>query len=420
MRIAIVGGGISGLYLAHLLHQQHEITVFEAGDHAGGHTHTHDVDINGTAIAVDTGFIVHNDRNYPLFVALIEELGVAAQDGDMSFSMSCELSGVEYCGSSLNTVFAQRRNLFSPKFIGMLREVVRFNGLEAQLLTAPAEQNLAGFLNRHGFSGAVVDDYLLPMAAAIWSSKPAEILDFPAAYFGHFFANHGLLTINDRPQWRTITGGSRAYIEPLIRPFKDRVRLNAPVRRVVRSEVEVQVTAADGPAEGFDAVVFACHSDQALATLADPSPAEQEILGAIPYQPNETVLHTDISLMPNSRRAWASWNYHRFVEAEQQVCVTYDMSHLQQLQAPERLLVTLNATDRIDPAKILRRLNYAHPVYNSSRVAARGRWHQISNTNNTHYCGAYWGYGFHEDGLRSAVAVANDFDSGPQAAAQRS
>jgi predicted NAD/FAD-binding protein len=403
-----VGGGIAGLYLARLLYQQHEITVFEAGDHAGGHTHTHDVNIDGTAVAVDTGFIVHNDRNYPLFVGLLEKLGVAAQDGDMSFSMSCELTGLEYCGSSLNTVFAQRRNLLNPRFIGMLREILRFNRLEATLLDAPAEQNLDEFLTLHGFAGPVVDDYLLPMAAAIWSSKPAEILDFPAAYFGRFFANHGLLSINDRPQWRTITGGSRAYVEPLIAPFRERMRLGTPVTRVLRNATEVSVVTPGQAAESFDAVVFACHSDQALAALGDPSAAEQEILGAIPYQPNETVLHTDVSLMPGSRRAWASWNYHRFVSDARQVCVTYDMTHLQQLQAPRRLLVTLNATDRIRPDQILRRLDYAHPVYNRPSVAARGRWQEISNTNRTHYCGAYWGYGFHEDGLRSAVAVARD------------
>jgi predicted NAD/FAD-binding protein len=412
-----VGGGISGLYLAYLLYQQHDVTVFEAGDHAGGHTHTHDVDIEGTAVAVDTGFIVHNDRNYPLFVDLIKQLDVAAQDGDMSFSMSCDLTGLEYCGSSLNTVFAQRRNLFRPRFITMLREILRFNGLQTALLAAPAEQNLAEFLGGHGFSGPVIDDYLLPMAAAIWSSKPAEILDFPAAYFGRFFANHGLLSINDRPQWRTISGGSRAYVEPLIAPFRDQVRLRTPVTRVERRAGQVSVAATGMPAEVFDAVVFACHSDQALAALGDPTGAEREILGAIPYQPNETILHTDISLMPGNRRAWASWNYHRFVSDEQQVCVTYDMTHLQQLQAPQRLLVTLNATDRIDPAKILRRLNYAHPVYNRASVAARGRWREISNSNNTHYCGAYWGYGFHEDGLRSAVAVARDLGADMKASA---
>jgi len=385
--------------------------VFEAGGHAGGHTHTHDVEVDGVEVAVDTGFIVHNDRNYPLFVKLIEELGVAAQDGDMSFSMSCELSGLEYCGSSLNTVFAQRRNLLSPRFIGMLREIVRFNGLEQTLLQAPAEQNLAGFLEHHGFGGPVVDDYLVPMAAAIWSSAPAEILDFPAAYFGRFFANHGLLTINDRPQWRTLTGGSRSYIAPLVAPFAGRVRLNAGVERVERGDEGVTVTVAGESPERFDQVIFACHSDQALRALADPTTGEREVLGAIGYQPNETVLHTDLRLLPANRRAWASWNYHRFAEAEQRVCVTYDMTHLQQLSAPRRLLVTLNATDRIDPEQILRTVHYAHPVYNRSSVAARSRWREISNQRHTHYCGAYWGYGFHEDGLRSAVAVARDLDA---------
>jgi predicted NAD/FAD-binding protein len=412
LRIGIVGAGVAGLYLADLLHPHHDIHVFEAGAYPGGHTNTVDVDIDGHSVAVDTGFIVHNDRNYPLFVDMIERLGVAAQDGDMSFSMSCELSGLEYCGTSLNTMFAQRSNIVRPRFLNMLREVLRFNGLADQLLRAPAEQNLAGFLAEHRFNGPVVDDYLVPMAAAIWSSKPTEILDFPAAYFGHFFANHGLLTVNDRPQWRTVVGGSRNYVAPLIAPFVDRIHLNQPVAQVLRDADGAEIRTAEGHSQRVDAVVFACHSDQALAMLAAPSPTEREVLGQIPFQPNDTVLHTDACLMPKRRLAWASWNYHRYQADEQQVSLTYDMSHLQQLSAPQRLFVSLNATDRINPDAVLRRIQYEHPVYNTLSVHARGRWREISNTNSTHYCGAYWGYGFHEDGLRSAVAVANDIDSG--------
>lgn len=411
MRIAIVGAGVAGLYLADLLHPHHDIQVFEAGAYAGGHTNTVDVDIAGQPVAVDTGFIVHNDRNYPLFVAMIERLGVAAQDGDMSFSMSCELSGLEYCGSSLNTVFAQRRNLVRPTFLKMLREILRFNSLAATLQSAPPEQNLASFLAAHRFEGPVVDDYLVPMAAAIWSSKPAEILDFPAAYFGHFFANHGLLTVNDRPQWRTLTGGSRSYVAALTAPFAERIHLRQAVRQVHRHAEGVEVVTAEGARMAADAVVFACHSDQALAALAEPTATEREVLGAIPFQANDTILHTDPDLMPKRRLAWASWNYHRFRREEEQVCVTYDMTHLQQLSAPERLFVSLNATDRIHPERILRRIRYEHPVYNTASVQARNRWQEISGCHHTHYCGAYWGYGFHEDGLRSAVAVAKAIDS---------
>jgi len=388
-----------------MLQHEHDITVFEAADYPGGHTNTVDVTVDGVTTAVDTGFIVHNDRNYPLFTALLEELGVAAQDGEMSFSMSCGLTGLEYSGSSLNTLFAQRRNLFNLRFLGMLREILRFNSCSDALLSAPPEQSLAQFLQQGNFAGPLVDDYLVPMAAAIWSSDPANILDFPAAYFGRFFHNHGLLTVNDRPQWRTICGGSRSYVAPLIAPFRDRVLLNAPVERVSRAADHAQVKIRGAEPERFDQVIFACHSDQALGMLDDPTPAEREVLGAIPYQPNDTVLHTDTALLPRSKLAWSAWNYHRFESAATEVCVTYHMSMLQQLTSPRPLLVSLNATDRINPETVLQRIRYEHPVYDTASVAARGRWHEISGSNNTHYCGAYWGYGFHEDGLRSAKSA---------------
>lgn len=407
MRIAIVGGGIAGLYTAHLLHPHHDIQVFESGNYPGGHTNTVDVTVDGVSTAVDTGFIVHNDRNYPLFTALLDELGVAAQDGEMSFSMSCALSGLEYSGSSLNTLFAQRRNLLRPTFYRMLSEILRFNRLSDTLINAPAGQNLAGFLAAHQFSGPVVDDYLVPMAAAIWSSDPVQILDFPAAYFGRFFHNHGLLSVNDRPQWRTICGGSRNYVAPLIAPFRDKVQLNAPVESIRRAPDHVLVKSRNQEAQRFDQVVLACHSDQALAMLADATLAEREILGAIAFQDNDTILHTDSAMLPRSQRAWAAWNYHRFQSDAREVCVTYHMSLLQKLSTPQPLLVSLNATDRINPDRILRRIRYRHPVYSTASVQARGRWDEISGHNRTHYCGAYWGYGFHEDGVRSGKAVAD-------------
>ncbi|MEJ2139795.1 MAG: FAD-dependent oxidoreductase [Gammaproteobacteria bacterium] len=411
MRIAIIGGGVAGLYSAHLLQKQHDIRLFEAASYPGGHTNTVDAVVEGKTVSVDTGFIVHNDRNYPLFIALLDELGVAAQDGEMSFSMSCELTGLEYSGSSLNTLFAQRSNLFNPRFLGMLRAILRFNRHSEALLAAPADQTLADFLNEHQFGGALVEDYLVPMAAAIWSSDPANILDFPAAYFGRFFHNHGLLTVNDRPQWRTICGGSRSYVEPLIAPFKDRVHLNSPVEIVSREKDHVSVKVRGGEAQHFDQVIFACHSDQALQILSDPTPAEREVLGGIPYQPNDTVLHTDASLLPEKRLAWSAWNYHRYNSAATEVCVTYHMSLLQKLDTPKPLLVSLNATDRINPDMVLERIRYHHPVYDSASVKARDRWAEISGVNNTHYCGAYWGYGFHEDGMRSGRAVADNIIS---------
>ena len=407
MRIAIVGGGIAGLYTAHLLHPHHDIQLFEAGSYPGGHTNTVDVTVDGVTTAVDTGFIVHNDRNYPLFMALLDELGVAAQDGEMSFSMSCALSGLEYSGSSLNTLFAQRSNLLRPSFYRMLSEILRFNRLSETLINAPPEQNLGSFLAEHRFEGPAVNDYLVPMAAAIWSSDPAQILDFPAAYFGRFFHNHGLLSVNDRPQWRTICGGSRNYVAPLIAPFRDRLRLNTPVDSITRAPDHVLVTPRNQDAQRFDQVVLACHSDQALAMLADATAPEREILGAIPFQDNDTVLHTDIALLPQSRRAWAAWNYHRFQSDAREVSVTYHMSLLQKLATPRPLLVTLNATDRINPDSVLRRIRYQHPVYSTASVRARERWGEISGHNRTHYCGAYWGYGFHEDGVLSGKAVAD-------------
>jgi len=409
----VIGAGISGLYAAYKLQTDHDVTVFESGDYAGGHTNTVDIELGGQPFAVDTGFIVHNDRNYPLFLELMQELGVATRDSEMSFSMTCDLSGLEYCGSSLNTLFSQRGNLLRPRFLKMLLEILRFNKLTDRLLNAPAEQNLAGFLNEHGFQGPVVDDYLVPMAAAIWSSDPAEILDFPAAYFGHFFNNHGLLSVNNRPQWRTVCGGSREYVEPLIRPFASKVLLNTPVHEVTRQAAGATLVTENGQRADFDTVIFACHSDQALQMLGDASADEREILAAIPFQPNETILHTDASLMPRKKLSWASWNYHRFVADAREVCVTYDMSRLQHIDAPEPLLVSLNASDHINPQKVLRRINYSHPVYNRASVAARGRRNQISGVNNTHYCGAYWGYGFHEDGVRSAANVIAEIEQQP-------
>jgi len=410
LRIAIIGSGIAGLYAAYKLHKKHDITVFEVNDYPGGHTHTVEASIDGVKTSVDTGFIVYNTRNYPLFTRLLNDLDIVTQEGDMSFSMSCKTSGLEYSGSSLNTLFAQRRNLFSPSFYGMLREIMRFNSLSNELLQAPAEQNLAGFLDQHRFSGTAVDNYLLPMAGAIWSSDPADILDFPAAYFGRFLHNHGLLTVNDRPQWRTIKGGSQNYVGPLIAAFREHVYLTSPIERVERSADHVTIKPRNQETQIFDEVVFACHSDQALSMLSDPTAAEQDILAAIGFQENDTVLHTDTSLLPDARLAWSAWNYHRFKNDGDGVSVTYHMSMLQKLDTTKPLLVSLNATDHIDPDKILQRLSYHHPVYTTKSVLAREKWQDISGQNRTHFCGAYWGYGFHEDGLRSATAVVDTIE----------
>ncbi len=405
LRIAIIGAGISGLYAAHQLHKDHDIRLFEAADYLGGHSNTVTVLQNRQRIDVDTGFIVYNERNYPLFTALLNQLGVGTQATDMSFSVSCRQSGLEYCGSSLNNIFAQRKNLFKRSFHRMLLEILRFNKLSEKLLSAPASQSLEGFLKQHNFSGMVVDDYLIPMAAAIWSSNPRLILDFPAAYFGRFFDNHGLLSVKNRPQWRTIKGGSRNYVNAMTNKFADNIHLNAPVSNVQHVGNQVRVKVRNEQSELFDSVVFACHSDQALQMLERPTDAEQSILGAIGFQTNDTVLHTDKRLMPGNQRAWAAWNYHRTAERSDEVCVTYDMTHLQHLDTETPLLVTLNATEHIDPDTILKQFSYEHPIYDHASVAARNSLPDINGRRNTYYCGAYWGYGFHEDGVRSAENI---------------
>ncbi len=418
MKIAIIGSGIAGLTAAHHLHPEHEITLFEAGSHVGGHVDTHDVQLGDQHYAVDTGFIVFNHRTYPRFTELLAELDVASQPSDMSFAVSCQRGGLEYNGTSLNALFAQRGNLLKPRFWGMLRDILRFNR-EAPKLLAEIEQadvelsnqelkrpelSLGDYLDQGGYGRHFRDYYILPMGAAIWSTDPALMLDFPARFFIRFFINHGLLSVTDRPQWRTIKGGSRSYVERLIAPFRARVRLNTPVRRLTRHADYVDLHLAAG-SERFDAVFLACHSDQALALLADPTQAEREVLSAIPYQANEAVLHTDTTLLPKRKLAWAAWNYLMPDGPGGRVCLTYDMNILQDIAAPETLCVTLNASERIDPAKVIARMTYHHPLFSLDGVAAQARQREINGTARTYYCGAWWGNGFHEDGVVSALAA---------------
>jgi uncharacterized protein len=407
MRIAIVGSGIAGLTAARRLHTEHELTIFEAADYVGGHTNTVEVELEDRSWAVDTGFIVFNDWTYPNFIALMNEIGVASQPSDMGFSVHCDRSGLEYCGGSLNQLFAQRRNLASPGFWRMIRDILRFNRESPRLLDGREDTlTLGDYLAREGYSERFSRHYIVPMGAAIWSTDPQTMLSFPARYFVEFFANHGLLSINDRPQWRVIKGGSRSYVAPLTAPFADRIRLNAPVLRVHRDEFGVDVVLRDGHRARFDAVVFACHSDQALAMLAAPSNAERAVLGAIPYQPNVAVLHTDTRLLPRRRKAWAAWNYHVPAQATASVSVTYNMNILQSLEARAQFLVTLNPAMAIDPGKILREFVYQHPVYTPEGVAAQRRLPDIMGQERSFYCGAWCGYGFHEDGVKSGLAAA--------------
>lgn len=414
MKIAIVGTGISGMVAAYLLHRDHEITVFEGADYIGGHTNTIDVEMDGGTYAIDTGFIVFNDWTYPNFIALLNRLGVASQPSDMSFSVTCERSGLEYNGTNLNTLFAQRRNLLRPSFYRMIRDILRFNRESPELLTQlEPGPSLGSYLDTHRYSSAFIDHYIVPMGAAIWSADHAAVLGFPARYLVQFFNNHGMLSVDHRPTWRVVQGGSRRYAEQLVAPFRDRIHLKSPVESIGRYpdfvEVRTSLAGRDDRTLRFDHVIIGAHSNQALAMLADPSPSEKDILSAIRYQENEAVLHTDASLLPRRKLAWAAWNYHLLPHRPDRAVVTYHMNRLQRLSASHEFCVTLNHTQAIDPAKILRRITYHHPVYSQEAVAAQKRHNEISGINRTSYCGAYWGFGFHEDGVKSALAVCKPF-----------
>lgn len=410
--IAVVGSGISGLMTAWLLASRYQVTLFEAADRPGGHTNTEQIRLGTATYPVNTGFIVFNDRTYPNFQRLLRELGqVPAEKTDMSFGVRCEQSGLEYCGSSLNTLFAQRRNLARPGFLKMVREILRFN----RVATAAAESGriqpgltLGEFLDQNGFSGWVVHKYIVPMGAAIWSAGETDMRRFQALFFIRFLRNHGLLSLWDRPQWYTLSGGSEAYIEPITRPYRQRLHCNTPVRSIVRLGDRVRLR-TDTAEQDFDQVVLACHADQALQLLSDPSPAERDVLSALPYTENDVILHTDTGLLPTRKNAWAAWNYRIPENPQDPVTLTYNMNRLQNFhQAPETLCVSLNAADTVAPERILKRFRYAHPGFTPQGMTAQTRHADISNHNRTHFCGAYWFNGFHEDGVNSAIRVAAD------------
>jgi len=413
MKIAVIGTGIAGNVAAYRLAGDHEITVFEADRRIGGHTNTVDVLAAGQRWAVDTGFIVFNDLTYPNFIALLDELGVESQASDMSFSVRSERDGLEYNGASLNALFAQRSNLLRPSFYRMLLDILRFNREAPALLDDPGDSiSLGDYLDQNGYSSRFVDHYIVPMGAAIWSATPGGMRAVPAAFFVRFFHNHGLLSVNDRPTWRVIKGGSRTYLDKLVAGHRDRIRLDTPVEWVRRYSEYIEVKAKGAPVERFDRVFFACHSDQALKLLADPTPEEQEVLGAIEYQQNEAVLHTDHSLMPARRLAWAAWNYHiprGESNPDGKVALTYNMNILQSLEAPVEFCVTLNYTHAIDPDKIIQTISYSHPVFTEAAVAAQKRHREINGAHRTYFCGAYWRYGFHEDGVVSALSALEHF-----------
>ncbi len=412
MRIAVVGTGISGLASAWLLRDLAQVTLYEANDYVGGHTHTVDVTVPSGTWAVDTGFIVFNRKTYPNLIQLFNRLGLAWQESDMSFSVHCEKTGLEYCPSRLDTLFAQRRNLFRPRFWRMIRDILRFRREMGRLLDGGDESvTLMEYLRQGRYSRMFIEKFLIPMGSAIWSADPRQFESFPAVQFIRFFANH-LFLERHQPQWRTLRGGSRRYVEKMLDTLGDRVRLNSPVRRAGRRAGRWEVETDSGPAETYDEVIIAAHSDQALNLLEDPTVAQREILSAIAYQPNDVVLHTDRSLLPELRKVWASWNYRIPTRSTDRVCTSYYMNRLQALEAPEDFCVTLNMSDRIDAGRILGRFGYSHPAFNEAASRAQLRREEISGVDGLHFCGAYWGYGFHEDGLNSALAVASHFGAG--------
>ena len=419
MHIAVVGSGISGLACAHYLSTDHTVSLFEANRRLGGHTATVDVKVGTRRYAIDTGFIVFNDWTYPNFIALMNELGVSSKPTTMGFSVHDTTTGLEYAGGNLDALFAQRRNLVSPRFLRMVRDILRFNRESIADLDAGRlgdDETLGTYLEKNRYSDGFRRDYLIAMGSAIWSSDCDSMLDFPVHFFVRFFRTHGLLSIRHRPQWHVIEGGSREYIAPLCRRFEARIHTGTPITRIRRDPAGVTLVLDDGSERRFDQVVIATHSDQALALLDAPSDAERDVLGALPYASNDVVLHTDTQLLPHNRKTWSSWNYRLGVDASRAV-LTYNMNILQGISSPETFCVTLNDTAAINPHKILGRFTYDHPVFSLAGMAAQARWGDINGVHNTWYCGAYWHNGFHEDGVVSARRVAEALTARARAAA---
>jgi predicted NAD/FAD-binding protein len=411
--IAIIGSGISGLTAAYLLSKKNHVTVFEKNDRIGGHTATVNIEKNGQSFAIDTGFIVFNDKTYPNFLALLSEIGIGKQATEMSFSVHNCQTGMEYNGHNLNTLFAQRRNLFRPKFWGLVKEILRFNKQCKAIFDSQNYQDgmtLGQFLTENNFSEFFAEHYILPMGAAIWSSSLSQMEDFEFRFFVQFFHNHGLLNIADRPQWYVIPKGSRSYLKPLCQSFENNIKLNADISGITRSDNKVQLHFNQAPSESFDDVVIACHSDEALALLNDATEDEAAILSAMPYSENSVILHTDKTLLPKREKAWASWNYQLSQDRSKAASVTYNMNILQGIASENTFCVTLNQKEDIDPNSILREFTYHHPIFSSESIQAQKQRAQICGINHTHFAGAYWHSGFHEDGVRSAVEVAKRFD----------
>ena len=409
MKIAIIGTGISGLTTAYLLNRKHDIMVFEKNDYVGGHTHTHSIKTKQSTLAVDSGFIVYNELTYPNFIKLLDQLGVQRQKTIMGFSVKSEKKNLEYAGNSLKSLFAQRLNYFRPSFWKMLIDILRFNKKgKADLADLSADMKLGEYLNQNNFSQSFINNYIIPMGSAIWSTKAKSMLHMPALFFIRFFNNHGLMQVKNRSGWWVIKGGSSKYVKKITANFGSKIRLNTPVRSISRFNNKIKIMTNDSK-EIFDAVVIATHSDQALQMLADSTHHEQEILGSLTYQSNYALLHTDSSVLPKRKRAWASWNYNLDQDLDKPMAMTYNMNMLQSLDVENTYCVTLNNDDQVNDKKVIKTLHYEHPQFTPQGISAQKRKHEISGVNNTYFCGAYWRNGFHEDGVVSALEVCSHF-----------
>ena len=411
MKIAIIGSGISGLTAAYLLNRKHDVTIFEANDYIGGHTHTHKVNIDGKKYSVDTGFIVYNERTYPNFIKLLDLLNVERQLSTMGFSVKSISKDYEYAGESLNSLFAKRSNIFRFGFLRMLYEMYHFGKkADSSGIGLDASVTLGDYLKKEKYSGEFINYFIIPMGAAIWSTPANKVLNMPAYFFIKFFYNHGMLETINRPNWWVIKNGSSEYIKKIIRGFENKINLSTPVKTVARKNegIEIQLAKKEETLK-FDSVIFATHSDQALEVLENPTDTEKDILSSIPYQKNEVLLHTDSSVLPRRKLSWASWNYQLDSDPALPVVLTYNMNILQSINCKETLCVTLNDHNSVDETKILKKITYHHPLFNVKSIEAQKRKSEISGVNNTHYCGAYWRNGFHEDGVVSALDVCKDF-----------
>lgn len=412
MNIAIVGSGISGLTAGYLLSRKNNITVFEKNDYIGGHTHTHLLEYKNKSYSVDSGFIVYNERTYPNFIKILDQLNVKRQITRMGFSVKSEINNLEYAGHSLNGLFAQRSNLLKPSYLNMLKSMLRFNRQSRKDLTQLSPHlTLGQYLGNNNYPETFIKNFIIPIGAAVWSTKPTDMMDMSAVFFIRFFENHGMLQIIDRPNWWVIKNGSKSYVKSITKPYHDKIRLSTPVLSVERVDSKIKIRSGQNNAseEFFDAVVFATHSNQSLRLLKDPSKFENEILGAIPYQNNKAILHYDDSILPKRKNAWSSWNYLLDQDKNKPVSLTYNMNILQGIDCERTFCVSLNSEELIDPKKILKRLDYEHPLFNIKGLEAQKRKREISGINNTYYCGAYWRNGFHEDGVVSALDVCADF-----------